>query len=334
MRILSTVSKHYYRRPEAIEPMYLEFTLPLAKLGHAVDHFDHINTRAQSGPEVCGEQFVQQVKNGGYDVVLYQTAGQDWMVREAIGDAARSAPVIAWNSDDDWQWESYTSQVARHFTFMVTTYPQVYEPNARQYPNLLLSQWGCLDTYADHTRPKDLDFTFAGQMYGSRGQECAYLRRVAGLKVYGLGAARVNHPWLYLRGLRRITRRLPVVGERAILFKDVNDIWNRSKVSYTPMGASVDPKLLSIKSRTFEMGLSGTLMLCQHSPHLERYYEPGKEFVPFHDLDDCAEKAKYYIRHDSERDRIAEAYRRRTGAEHMWEHRFRQLFRDAGLPKA
>jgi len=97
------------------------------------------------------------------------------------------------------------------------------------------------------------------------------------------------------------------------------------------MGASADPRLYQIKSRTFEMGLSGTLMVCQHSPNLERYYEPEKEFIPFSDLSECAEKVRYYLSHESERLRIARAYHDRTQAEHLWQHRFTQLFRDIGL---
>jgi spore maturation protein CgeB len=100
------------------------------------------------------------------------------------------------------------------------------------------------------------------------------------------------------------------------------------------MEASLDPKILQIKSRTFEMGLSGTLMLCKQSPNLEQYYEPGKEFVAFDDLEDCVEKAKYYLAHETERARIAKAYHDRTRAEHTWQNRFRQIFRDIGMEKS
>ncbi|HWW74449.1 MAG TPA: glycosyltransferase, partial [Pyrinomonadaceae bacterium] len=63
-------------------------------------------------------------------------------------------------------------------------------------------------------------------------------------------------------------------------------------------------------------------------------YEPGKEFVPFEDLRDCVEKAKYYLRREGERAEIAAAYHRRTRAEHLWQHRFRQLFGQMGLRAA
>jgi spore maturation protein CgeB len=79
------------------------------------------------------------------------------------------------------------------------------------------------------------------------------------------------------------------------------------------------------------MGLSGTLMLCEHSPDLERYYEPGKEFVAFESLDDCAEKASWYLAHEDERARIALNYRDRTLREHLWTHRFTDLIEQMGL---
>lgn len=79
------------------------------------------------------------------------------------------------------------------------------------------------------------------------------------------------------------------------------------------------------------MGLSGTLMLCEHSWNLEQYYELGRECVTFETLEDCAEKALWYLSHESERIRIARRYYNRTLREHMWEHRFLGLFRQMGI---
>lgn len=330
MRILSVVTRSYYGDQTSIEPMYFWFTEPLQRLGHNVEQFDHIRLCGKIGPDACGEQFVEQVRRGGYDVVLYQTGGADWMARQAIAEAARLAPIIAWNGDDDWQWHSYTKLIAPYFTFMATTYPHIYAEGRQRYPNLLLSQWGCLAGYGDFHRTKDLDFTFAGQIYRSRVEGCRQLRKQAGLKVYGLGSVRVRWPLMNTGAGRYVARRIKPLN-RPISFQQVHDIWNRSKISYTPMGASTNPNLLQIKGRTFEMGLSGTMMLSQHSPSLERYYEPHREFVPFENLDDCAEKARWYLRNEAARVKIAQAYFNRTRAEHMWEQRFEKLFQDAGI---
>ena len=332
MRILSTVSRNYYGLPGAVEPMYLEFTDPLIDMGHEVETFDHHKARSEIGLTGCGEQFVERVRTGRYDVVFYQTGGGDAMARDAIRDAARYAPVVAWNSDDDWQWESYTRHLAPYFTSMVTTYPHIHRENRDRCPNLILSQWGCYDRFADFDAVKDMDFSFVGLFYGERVQLCRALRRGGGLEAFGPGAGMVNHRFLMrCRRARNVLRRVPALYGRAVSFEAANAIWNRTKISLCPMGGSADPKRLQIKSRAFEMGLSGTLMICQHSPGLEDYYEPGKEFVPFFSVDDCIDKVKHYLRHERDRLAVASAYRDRTRAEHLWQHRFARIFEDIGL---
>jgi hypothetical protein len=328
MKILSVVGRNYAARVGATEPMYLEFTDPLVDLGHVVQHFDHTETRKWFGLEGCGERFVEHVRAGRYDLAFYATAGQDWMPPEAIREAGRYAAIIAWNSDDDWQWESYTKNLAPYFTFMVTTYPHIYEANRKHCPNLRLSQWGCYDRLADFSHTKDMRFTFVGRIYGYRNQECRYLRGAAGLQVFGQGAGLVRLGLPIFRGCTRIPG---LMGQPIADYAKVNTIWNRSRISYTPLGSSADPDKLQIKGRVFQMGLSGTLMLCNSHSDLSRYYEPGKEFVAYDDLKDCVEKAKYYLSHETERAQIAQAYHDHTKAEHLWQHRFESLFREIGL---
>ncbi|MEA2235595.1 MAG: hypothetical protein QOC81_319 [Thermoanaerobaculia bacterium] len=333
MKILSCVTKGYYGVSNTVEPLYIVFTDVLRSLGVDVAHFDHYRSMKEKGPAQTGEEFLKTVREGGYDAIIYQTACQEARhIGEPVREAGRYAPTIAWNSDDDFAWESQTSLMAPYFTFMFTTYPHIFEQNRARYPNLRLSQWGCFDGFGDFDRPKDLDFTFAGQIYGDRVRSARYLAKHAGLRVYGFMSGMVRTPaFLYWPGIRKVTFRFPSIYGAVIHYDEINDIWNRSRISYTPMEASVSADILQIKSRTFEQGLSGTMMICRQSPSLERYYEPGKEFVAFEDLDDCAEKVRYYASHESERARIARAYHDRTRAEHMWTHRFKQMFDDIGL---
>jgi spore maturation protein CgeB len=306
--------------------MWRWFTDPLLDLGHVVEHFDHFEAKARYGSAGCGEKFVQRLRTGGYDVVLYQTPGQDQMPREAIREGSRHTVLVAWNSDDDWQWE-HTICMAPLFTFMVTTYPEVYSSNKGAHPNLLVSQWGCYDRLANFDCSKNYAFTFVGRLYGTRVKQCRLLSQKAGLKVYGAGARLLRLGLPEFRGASRI----PWLSGQPLTFEQVHDIWNRSMISFTPMEASRPSMSLQLKGRAFEMGLSGTLMLTNHNPALEEFYEPYKEFVPFYDLNDCAEKARYYVAHEAERYRIAKAYHERTRAEHLWQHRFQQLFRQIGL---
>jgi spore maturation protein CgeB len=214
---------------------------------------------------------------------------------------------------------------------MITTYPQVHRSNRRKFPNLLLSQWGCLESHADFCLPKDLNFTFVGQVYRNRVAEMRFLRRKAGLKVFGLGALRVSCPPFNNKRFRDLMAKWAPATNRALAFPEVHSLWNRAKISYTPLGASTNPSLLQIKGRVFQMGLSGTLMLTQRSPALDPYYEEGKEYIAFDSLEDCVDKARHYLRREDLRSQIAAAYAERTRQEHLWSHRFGKIFQDIGI---
>jgi len=310
-----------------IEPMFLYFTEPLRAMGHEVETFDHYAAGGRFGALRGAEVLVKQIQDGGYDVVFYQTSGSEPIEVSLLEPLAAKRLIVAWNSDDDWQWESSTKHLARNFSFMITTYPDIYEANRRSYPNLLLSQWGCYPRYADFSRTKHIEFSFVGQIYGARNQACRFLRKKVGLRYFGLGARLAALGLPHIRGIFRF----PWLAGRPVAFAQVHEIWNRSRISYTPLGSGLNEKMLQVKGRAFEMGLSGTLMLCEASPDLERYYDLDREFVAFHDLEDCAEKARFYLRNETERGRIARGYRDRTLAEHLWEHRFAQIFREIGV---
>lgn len=327
MRILSVMRKNYYGAPGALEPMYLWFTLPLREMGHSVDTFDHFGMSRTLGREPATERLVARIKKGEFDLVFYQTSGREPVETGALADLSHKVCIAAWNSDDDWQWNT-TQAIAGHFTFMITTYPHIYEQNRSQYPHLRLSQWGCLRESGD-PRDKDLAFSFAGSIYGKRNQACRYLRRQAGLACYGRGSRLVRLGLPYYPGCFRF----PWLAGGSLEHASVHDIWNRSRISYTPLQSS-NREVLQVKGRLFEMGLSGTMVLCEYTPDLCRYYDPGEEIVTFENLEDCASKARWYLAHESERLRVASRYRDRTLREHMWEHRFTDLFMQMGVHNA
>ncbi len=312
-----------------MEPMFLYFTEPLRQMGHDVDTFDHWEHASRLG-NAATSALINKIEGGEFDVILYQTAGREPVDTSGLRHLSRRFCIAAWNSDDDWQWESSTSKIAENFTFMVTTYPRIYEANHAKFPNLLLSQWGCYPALSDFSRPKDIGFSFAGSIYDARNSACRYLSTKSGLRCFGRGSRLVNLGLPYFAGALRLT----ALCGPPLDFGKVHEIWNRSRISYTPMGSGPDGKALQVKGRAFEMGLSGTLMLCELSPDLDRYYDPGKEFVTFDGLEDCAAKAMFYLRNEAERFRIAANYRDRTIGEHLWSHRFSKLFTEMGLRAA
>lgn len=297
-------------------------------LGHVVSHFDHVLKASSIGVEQATSELAAVIRAKQPDLVLYQHIGS---TPEPIDTSMFSGLrdrhcIVSWNSDDDWEGD-LTLPRARHFTYMATTYPQVYRTWAQRIPNLILSQWGCLPTYARPALNRDIPFSFAGRVNSTRFRGCRRLHKRASLQVFGHGSRLVRLGIPPFRG----AGHLGFFAGPPIDFVAISDVWNRTRVSYTPLQGGPKGEVLSLKSRIFDMGLSGTVMLCEHAPHLEEYYEPGLECLTFDGFDDCEEQVRRLLADEPLRARIAAAYMRRTAGEHLWTHRFQQLFRDVGL---
>lgn len=90
-------------------------------------------------------------------------------------------------------------------------------------------------------------------------------------------------------------------------------------------------RVLQVRLRDFEAPMSGAFYMVEYMDELQEFFEDGKEIVCYHDKHDLAEKAKFYLSHDAERERIRWAGHRRAVGEHTWQQRFRRVFREVGL---
>ena len=337
VKILVCSVYYYYGTPH-VDPMFHHLTRVPEMMGHEVDHFDYL-TAAQVGVEQMRRVFLNLVTGGCYDAVFIGTHADEFDA-ETLEQARKHAVVFGWNTDDEWRWEDYSSHRVDDYSFMVTNSEQVYEENRGRHANLLHFQWACSGIWNGEGVSKDIDFSFVGQVYGRRRQQVAALRRV-GLQAFGRGS---GNPAALLdpeqgpqsRFKRAIFKRaarylLPRVDRNSTVLSadQINDVWNRSRISFTPLEAST-PDVFQVKGRVFEMGLSGTLMLADRTTLLDSYYEEGAEYVAYDSMEDCADKVKFYRRNERARMRIAAAYRRRTAAEHMWTHRIDDVLRQSG----
>ena len=66
-------------------------------------------------------------------------------------------------------------------------------------------------------------------------------------------------------------------------------------------------------------------MLTDRKQNIGELFEADSEVVVYDNAQDCAEKARWLLAHESERAKIAAAGQRRTLAEHTFAHRGRQL---------
>jgi glycosyltransferase involved in cell wall biosynthesis len=72
---------------------------------------------------------------------------------------------------------------------------------------------------------------------------------------------------------------------------------------------------------------SNTLLLCEKTDELNKYYKIGEEVIIFENKEDLRQKIDYYLQHEEERGQIARAAYERTMKEHTWSNRFDKIIK-------
>src|SRR5277367_5595425 len=186
MRILTTSFFYYYGDTRGIEPQFYYLAKIPESMGHQVDFFDY-PTAARIGLDHMRRLFLNLLRGGNYDAVFLATH-QDEFDEATLAETRKHAPTFGWNSDDEWRWDGYSSKRINRYTWMVTNSPDVYARERSTHPNLLHAQWACTGFWNGEQTAKDIPFSFAGMMYGSRKEQVLALHQTAGLAAFGMGA--------------------------------------------------------------------------------------------------------------------------------------------------
>jgi spore maturation protein CgeB len=124
-------------------------------------------------------------------------------------------------------------------------------------------------------------------------------------------------------------------GGPRLLQHDLIKMFSRSRLSLgfaTAGDSHLGPaRLTHLRLREFEAPMSGALYLTEDQPELAEYFDPGAEVLTYTDRDDLLDKARYYLAHPEQSERIRHAGLLRARATHTWQHRFGELFAALGL---
>jgi spore maturation protein CgeB len=86
--------------------------------------------------------------------------------------------------------------------------------------------------------------------------------------------------------------------------------------------------IVQVKGRDFEVPMAGGFLLTKDSDQIREFFKPGKEIVVYKDFNDLIDKAKYYVKHDDKREKIAESGHKRAKKDHTYTKRLTQLLKD------
>lgn len=112
-------------------------------------------------------------------------------------------------------------------------------------------------------------------------------------------------------------------------------MYSRSKINlgFSSCGNTYETRgrILQVRLRDFEVPTSGGFYMVEYMEELEEFFDIGKEIVCYTDKEDLADKIKYYLGHDDERERIRKAGHERCLRDHSWHKRFQMAFKEMGL---
>jgi spore maturation protein CgeB len=132
----------------------------------------------------------------------------------------------------------------------------------------------------------------------------------------------------------RVTLPAPIIGG-TLSDLEMIQMYSRSKINlgFSSCGNTHEcgERILQVRLRDFEVSMSGGFYIVEYMEELEEFFEIGKEVVCYSNKEDLADKIKYYLKHDDERERIRKAGYERCLRDHSWHKRFQTAFKEMGL---
>lgn len=90
-------------------------------------------------------------------------------------------------------------------------------------------------------------------------------------------------------------------------------------------------RVLQVRLRDFEVPMAGGFYMVEEMEELADFFEPGREIVFYRGVGELAEKIRYFLGHEAERERIRLAGHERARRDHTWHKRFTDAFTAMGL---
>lgn len=273
---------------------------------YSLIYFDYDQIAQRHGTEKMS-QMLREAAYYYHPDILFYFHSYDLIVHAILREISDDLPTktIIWLSDDLWQYEE-TRPVWELFNLIVPADREGYEKRKKEgFTNVFSSAWACNHfLYKNLNLPRIYDVSFVGRCYGERPIFIETLKRK------GITIATFGPGW---RNSSRVSQA------------DLIKIYNQTKISLNMSLSSKDDKI-EIKGRDFEAPGCGSLLLTKDTKEIAEYFVPGKEIITYQDANDAADKIKYYLKNEDEREKIAKKGYERVIKDHTYEKRFLEIF--------
>ena len=299
----------YGNKNQGLSYQHYNFYHTLLNMNYSLIYFDYDRIIQRYGKRKMSQILREAVYYYSPDILFYFHGDDriDHTILKEISDELPTTTVI-FLSDDHMDYEK-ERPVWKLFNLVVSTDREGYGKRKKEeFGDVLLSQWACNHfLYKNLNLPKIYDVSFIGKCYGERQGFIDALKR-NGINITTFGQGWEN-------------------GSR-VSQADIIKIYNQSKISLNLSLSHDTPDgyIYTIKGRDFEVPGCGSLLLTRDAKKIAEYFVPGEEIITYEDANDAAEKIKYYLKNEDEREKIAKRGYERIMKEHTYEKRFLEIF--------
>lgn len=307
---------------------YYNLYLPLQKIFKEVMYYDYIVKLNELGQAGMNLDLIKTV-NEFSPKVVFITTFQEQIKPETIYEINKNTLTVGYFWDDPWR-KRYSQFWAKIFSFIISTdFYGVYKFNQLGINNVIHIPFFCNeDIYKNTDCIKTYDVTFVGGGNPFRKWIVNNLNK-AGIDVTVFGNGWQSKELTTLEMVDVFNK------SKIILNLSNNECWDirylasslrAIKTNYLSIRQLDRKKIEMVKGRHFEINACGSFQLSHYAEGLEEYFDIGKEISIYSDIVDLIFKIKYYLRNESEREKIAQNGYNRFCKEHTSNNRVKYFY--------
>lgn len=261
-------------------PFDLYFVEPLKKIFKEVMAYDFQKRIVEIGLKKMNEEIIKIVKEKKFDYVIY-LSGYYEFTKETFKKIRENSILIGWFFDDEFRFENYTRYWIPYFDFFVTHSIEAIEKYRKFSVKVIHTlPFDGVPSYPNWDKIEEIyDISFIGFKTEDREKYINFLKKNLSLNFFLAG-----YGW-----------------GKYLSFKEMNEIFKKSKINLCFTKTFNNKK--QWKGRIFEVMLQGGFMLTEYVPHLEKFFEIGKEIECFDDENQLVEKVRYYLKNEEKKKR-------------------------------
>ena len=282
----------------------INFYEPLTHIFSDVINYNYVEKTSKIGKEATNLEIIDIAKKESIDYIFLITYFDQIDINTFHVLSKLGIKTIAWFSDDNRRFDTYSQFLAPHVFCSVTTYKCAFEKYKERELPVVKSQWA---SNPEHYKKFNSDFlydvSFVGGKYGKRQESLDYFQ------------ARDIETTAFGKGFNTF-----------IGFNEMIKVFNASRINMNFSHCPEEGLSSQLKGRVFEITMCGGFLLTEYADGIEEYFEIGKEIECFKTDEEALDKIKYYLYHTDEREKIAEAGHIRALKDHTWERRLADVF--------